>query len=66
MSVKRLLDTHIWLLSALDPDRLSRRVRRLLEGPKGRAVALVDEQMGGADSGAQETAAVATVANSRR
>lgn len=29
-----LLDTHIWLWSHLDPDRLSKRVARHLEDPK--------------------------------
>ena len=31
--VSYLLDTHIWIWSVLDPDRLGRRVRRLLEKP---------------------------------
>jgi PIN domain nuclease of toxin-antitoxin system len=31
--VKLLLDTHIWLWSALDPSRLSRRVADALENP---------------------------------
>jgi PIN domain nuclease of toxin-antitoxin system len=31
--VKLLLDTHIWIWSQLEPDRLSRRVRRALEDP---------------------------------
>jgi len=31
--VKLLLDTHIWLWSALDPSRLSRRVADSLENP---------------------------------
>jgi len=30
--VKLLLDTHIWLWSLLEPDRLSARVKRALEG----------------------------------
>ena len=29
-----LLDTHIWVWSQLDPDRLSRRVRTALEDPE--------------------------------
>jgi len=32
--VKLLLDTHIWLWGALDPTRLSRRVRSALEDPQ--------------------------------
>lgn len=32
-AVKLLLDTHIWLWSALDPSRLSRRVSGVLEDP---------------------------------
>jgi PIN domain nuclease of toxin-antitoxin system len=31
--MKLLLDTHIWLWSALEPERLSARVRRLLDDP---------------------------------
>jgi len=31
--VKLLLDTHIWLWSALDPQRLSRRVEKALREP---------------------------------
>ncbi len=31
--MKLLLDTHIWLWSALDPARLSRRVAAALENP---------------------------------
>lgn len=31
--MKLLLDTHIWLWSTLQPDRLSRRVTRALEDP---------------------------------
>ena len=31
--MRLLLDTHIWPWSALDPDRLSRHVRRLLDAP---------------------------------
>jgi Uncharacterized protein conserved in bacteria len=31
--VKLLLDTHIWLWSRLEPDRLSRRVARELQNP---------------------------------
>jgi PIN domain nuclease of toxin-antitoxin system len=32
--MKLLLDTHIWLWSALDPTRLSRRVKAALEDPR--------------------------------
>ncbi len=32
--MKLLLDTHIWLWSALEPARLSARVRRTLDDPK--------------------------------
>ncbi len=32
--MKLLLDTHIWLWSALEPARLSARVRRVLDDPK--------------------------------
>jgi PIN domain nuclease of toxin-antitoxin system len=32
--MKLLLDTHIWLWSALDPARLSKRVRAALEDPR--------------------------------
>jgi PIN domain nuclease of toxin-antitoxin system len=32
--MRLLLDTHIWLWSHLDPDRLSKRVARHLENPK--------------------------------
>jgi PIN domain nuclease of toxin-antitoxin system len=32
--VRLLLDTHIWLWSALDPSRLSARVRRALNDPQ--------------------------------
>ena len=32
--MKLLLDTHIWLWSALDPARLSARVRRALDNPQ--------------------------------
>jgi PIN domain nuclease of toxin-antitoxin system len=31
--VRLLLDTHIWVWSQLDPDRLSRRVRTALQAP---------------------------------
>jgi PIN domain nuclease of toxin-antitoxin system len=31
--VKLLLDTHIWLWGLLDPERLSRRVRKELDSP---------------------------------
>jgi PIN domain nuclease of toxin-antitoxin system len=31
--VRLLLDTHIWLWSLVTPGRISRRVRRVLEGP---------------------------------
>ena len=32
--MRLLLDTHIWLWSALEPARLSARVRRVLDDPK--------------------------------
>jgi PIN domain nuclease of toxin-antitoxin system len=32
--MKLLLDTHIWLWSALDPNRLARRVEKALADPE--------------------------------
>ena len=32
--MRLLLDTHIWLWSLLEPERLARRVARMLENPK--------------------------------
>lgn len=33
--MRLLLDTHIWVWSQLEPERLSRRVRRALQDPDG-------------------------------
>jgi PIN domain nuclease of toxin-antitoxin system len=33
--VKLLLDTHVWVWSVADPDRLARKARRAIESPGG-------------------------------
>ena len=49
-----LLDTHIWLWSALDPTRLSKRVKAALEDSRERALAVDDQRVGDPRACAQE------------